>query len=389
MKKKLYNLMMLVVVFALALTACGSNQPAATPQSAEPVSVSSDGIVAEGKLKPAQAVNLSFQVRGMVEEVNVKIGDKVSKGDVLARLANSDQAMAQLTGANLELIQAQQAYDQLLRTEGLGRADTWGAYMNAQVIRAEAERVWEALNVDGIDDRIEDAKADLEDLKTDVEDAQDEFDKYKDLDKDNAKRKTAEDDLETAQEKYNEAVRNLDAISRERDTVRVTLDSALAIEAEAKYQFEQTVDGPNKEQLIFLSSRLDNAKAQVAAAEDALSNYVLTAPFDGVVAEVAVEVGEQVGSESRAVSVINTSSWIIETTDITELEVVSVAVGQKVTFTADALSDVTMEGVVTEVSQSAFVQGGDVIYTVRIAANDVDPRVKWGMTVEVTFEPLP
>lgn len=388
MKKKLYNLMMLVVVFALALTACGSNQPAATPQSAEPVSVSSDGIVAEGKLKPAQAVNLSFQVRGMVEEVNVKIGDKVSKGDVLARLANSDQAMAQLTGANLELIQAQQAYDQLLRTEGLGRADTWDAYMNAQVVRAEAERVWEALNVDGIDDRIEDAKADLEDLKTDVEDAQDEFDKYKDLDKDNAKRKTAEDDLETAQEKYNEAVRNLDAISRERDTVRVTLDSALAIEAEAKYQFEQTVDGPNKEQLVFLSSRLENAKAQVAAAEDALSNYVLTAPFDGVVAEVAVEVGEQVGSESRAVSVINTSSWIIETTDITELEVVSVAVGQKVTFTADALNDVTMEGVVTEVSQSAFVQGGDVIYTVRIAANDIDPRVKWGMTVEVTFEPI-
>ena len=389
MKKKLYNLMMLVVVFALALTACGSNQPAATPQSAEPVSVSSDGIVAEGKLKPAQAVNLSFQVRGMVEEVNVKIGDKVSKGDVLARLANSGQAMAQLTGANLELIQAQQAYDQLLRTEGLGRADTWDAYMNAQVIRAEAERVWEALNVDGIDDRIEDAKADLEDLKTDVEDAQDEFDKYKDLDKDNAKRKTAEDDLVTAQEKYNEAIRNLDAISRGRDTVRVTLDSALAIEAEAKYQFEQTVDGPNKEQLIFLSSRLDNAKAQVAAAEDALSNYVLTAPFDGVVAEVAVEVGEQVGSESRAVSVVNTSSWIIETTDITELEVVNVAIGQKVTFTADALNDVTMEGVVTEVSQSAFVQGGDVIYTVRIAANDVDPRVKWGMTVEVTFEPLP
>ena len=388
MKKKLYNLMMLVVVFALALTACGSNQPAATPQSAEPVSVSSDGIVAEGKLKPAQAVNLSFQVRGMVEEVNVKIGDKVSKGDVLARLANSDQAMAQLTGANLELIQAQQAYDQLLRTEGLGRADTWDAYMNAQVVRAEAERVWEALNVDGIDDRIEDAKADLEDLKTDVEDAQDEFDKYKDLDKDNAKRKTAEDDLETAQEKYNEAVRNLDAISRERDTVRVTLDSALSTEAEAKYQFEQTVDGPNKEQLVFLSSRLENAKAQVAAAEDALSNYVLTAPFDGVVAEVAVEVGEQVGSESRAVSVVNTSSWIIETTDITELEVVSVAVGQKVTFTADALNDVTMEGVVTEVSQSAFVQGGDVIYTVRIAANDIDPRVKWGMTVEVTFEPI-
>jgi len=47
-----------------------------------------------------------------------------------------------------------------------------------------------------------------------------------------------------------------------------------------------------------------------------------------------------------------------------------------------------MHGTVTEISQSSFVQGGDVIYTVRIKADDVDLRVKWGMTVQVTFEPL-
>jgi multidrug resistance efflux pump len=260
--------------------------------------------------------------------------------------------------------------------------------MNAQIARAEVERKWEALNVDDIENRIEDAKAEVQDREKDLQDAKDEFDKYKDLDKDNSKRKTANDDLENAQNDYNEAVRKLEEITRERDTVRSALDTTLATEAEAKHQFEQTVDGPNKEQLALLSARLENAKAQVAAAEDALSNYQISAPFDGVVADVAVEVGEQVGVESRAVSIVNASSWVIETTDITELEVVSVAVGQKVTFTADALSDVTMDGVVTEVSQSSFVQGGDVIYTVRIAANDVDPRVKWGMTVEVTFAPL-
>jgi len=102
---------------------------------------------------------------------------------------------------------------------------------------------------------------------------------------------------------------------------------------------------------------------------------------------VAVRVGEQVGAESRAVSVADTSSWIIETTDITELEVVDVAVGQKVTFTADALPDVTLDGVVTAISQAAYTQSGDVLYTVYIKVNDVDPRLKWGMTVEATFEP--
>jgi HlyD family secretion protein len=115
---------------------------------------------------------------------------------------------------------------------------------------------------------------------------------------------------------------------------------------------------------------------------------VLTAPFDGVVAEVAVDIGDQVSAESRAVSVADPSAWIIETTDISELEVVKLTEGQSVTFTADALPGVTMNGVVTEISQSSFEQGGDVLYTVRIETEDVDPRVKWGMTVEVTFDAL-
>ena len=387
MKNTTKFLFILLIVFALALAAC-ANQPAATPASVNAESLSPEGVVAEGKLKPIHAATLSFQARGLVDQINVKIGDAVRQGDLLARLANSDTAQAQLTTATLELIQAQQAYDQLVRTEGLGRADAWTAYMDAQVARAQAERDWEALNVHDIEDRIDDADAEVQDLQTDLTDAQDEFDKYKDLDKDNARRRTAEDELERAQESYNDAVRKMEETTRERDAVRAALDAAQAAEAEAKYTYEQTVDGPNKEQSALLASRLENAKAQVAAAEDAVSNYQIIAPFDGVVEDVAVEVGEQVSTESRAISIADTTGWIVETTDVTELEVVNLEVGQPATFTADALSGVTMKGVVTEISQSSYIQGGDVIYTVRIQADDVDPRVKWGMTVEVIFEPL-
>jgi len=386
MKKTIDALIILIVVFALGLTAC-ANQQAAT-QDVAATSIPSNAVVAEGHLKPARAANLSFQVRGVVEEINVKIGDQVSEGDVLARLTNASQAEAQLAAAHLELVNAQQALDALTRTGLANLADSWNVYMTAQEIRAEAERDWEALNVDDIENRIDDAKAEAEDREVDLQDAKDEFAKYQDLDKDNSKRKTAEDDLEKAQEDYNEAVRKLEETTLERDTVRAALDSALAAQSEAKYQYEQSVDGVNKDQLALAEARLENAKAQVAAAEGALSNYVLTAPFDGVIADVAVEIGEQVSAESRAVSVADASSWIIETTDITELEVVKLEVGQRVTFTADALNDVTMNGVVTEISQSSYEQSGDVIYTVRIQAEDVDPRAKWGMTVEVTFEPI-
>ena len=387
--KTIHKLIILFVVLSLGLAAC-ANQPAATPAgTASTPAVAGNGeTIAEGHIKPVHAADLSFMAPGVVDQINVKISDHVKKGDVLARLSNFDQATAQISAANLELTQAQQAYDELVRTEGLGRADAWSAYMKAQIDRAEAQRKWEDLNLDDIESRIEDAKADVQDRQQDLKDAQEDFDKYKDLDKDNSKRKSAEDKLETAQNDYNEGVRKLEQITRERDSVRAVLDAATATEAEAKHSYDESLDGPNKEKLALATSRLDNAKAQLAAAQDALNNFQIIAPFDGVVAEVAVEIGQQVTAQTRAVSVIDSSAWMIETTDVTELEVVRIAEGQRVTFTADALPDVTMDGIVREVSQSSYTLSGDVIYTVRIQADKVDPRVKWGMTVEVSFEPL-
>lgn len=357
MKKKLYKLIMLLGVIALALTACGGGQTVQTPSPVAPVSVKPDGIIAEGKLKPGQAANLSFQARGMVEEVTVKIGDQVKKGEVLARLANASEAEAQLASANLEMISAQQALNELLDTSG---ADL------AQVVI---------------------------DLKEAVE-AYDKADDYLKYLQDSRKVPQTETRTFLVQTsrgyEYRTNTKHFKGPAPEDWIIEAENDLALkkANLEELQSTYERMKDGADKDQLALQEARLENARAQAAAAESNLSNYVLTAPFDGVIADVAAEIGEQVGAESRAVSIVNTSSWVIETTDITELEVVNVAVGQNVSFTADALSDVTMDGVVTEVSQSSFVENGDVIYTVRIAANDVDPRLKWGMTVEVTFEPL-
>jgi HlyD family secretion protein len=379
------KLVVLCSLFALTLTAC-ANQQTVSAEDVTPAPVASGDIIAEGNLKPLRAAHLVFQMSGTVEEVPVKVGDPVRQGDVLARLGNAEQADAGLSAARLELVQAQQALDTLNRTGSSNLATTWSAYMDAQEARAEAEREWEDLNVDNIDERIDDATAELEDREEDLQDAQEEFEKYKDLDEDNSSRTTAEDDLEATEEDYNEALRSLEEITRERDTVRAALDAALAAEAEARHQYELSSEGVNADQLALARARLENAEAQVAAAEDALSNYILTAPFDGLVAGVDVEVGEQVSPESRAVSIADTSAWIVETTDVTELEVVDLEVGQRATLIPDALPDVSMQGVITEISQASTIQGGDVIYTVRLQAEDVDPRLKWGMTVEVTFD---
>ncbi len=374
MKKNILMVITLTVLLMLVLSACDARQQvAATEEPAADVIDASD-VIAEGRLEPFQAADLTFQARGMVEEVLVRIGDTVSEGDVLVRLANAGAAEAQV-------VIAQNAYDTLLRNEGGDRARLWEAYMNAQIVRAEAEKEWEDLDVDAIEDRIEDLEGDIEDLKDDLQDAQEEFDKYKDLDEENSKRVDAEDDLEAAQEDLNEKIRELEAEVRSRDELKAEYDAALAAEAEAKYQYEISLDGPNADQLTI-------ARANLEAAKDALSNYVITAPFSGRVADVSVKAGEQVGTDTRAVSVVNDSQWFVETTDVTELEVVNLSIGQTASMRPDALPDLELTGTIVEISDAFNQQGGDVLYSVRIRVDTSDPRLKWGMTVETIFRTI-
>lgn len=366
--KKLINVIVILSSFSLLLAAC-ANTSEVTP--APEVGLPPNEVVAEGRLEPIRGTNLTFQARGVVEAVFVKAGDSVREGDVLARLANAGGAAAQL-------VIAQNAYDLLLRNESGDRARLWQAYMDTQAVRAQAEEKWEDLNVDAIEDRIEDSQAEVEDRKADLKDAQEEFDKYKNLDQDNSKRKNAEDDLEQAQEDLNQALRDLEKEMREHDELRADYEAALAVEAEAKYQYEISIEGPNADQLTL-------AKANLDAAQDVLANYVLTAPFDGIVADVNVKAGEQIGTETRIISIADFSAWIVETTDITELEVVKLSQGQQVKLLPDALPDLELTGEIMKVSDAYLQQGGDIIYTVTIRVNETDPRLRWGMTVEAIF----
>lgn len=380
MKKTLF---LILALLALLLTACGAE---AAPTIEAPV-VADTTVIAEGRIVPAADVRLSFTVRGTVAEILAVEGQSVRRGDVLARLADREQAEAALAASTLELTAAQQAYDEFTRAEGLSRAQAWDAYLQAQVARAKAERDWEKLNLRDIEDKIEDADTEVKDKKKDLEDAEEEFDKYKDLNRDNSRRKTAEDDLEKAQETYNESLRKREEIIRGRDSLRAALDTAQANEAEAKRVYDLRAAGLDADQKTLLEARLDNAKAQAAAAQSNLDNYDLKAPFDGTVTDVYLKVGQLVGPETVAVQLADFSAWMVETTDLNELEVVRVSEGQAVEIRPDALDDLALDGVVEQIGLSSRTQGGDVLYTIKIKLNQDDERLRWGMTVELTFSP--
>jgi multidrug resistance efflux pump len=371
-----------IILVILLLAACGSGANTATSPTPTPMPKI---FVAEGHVVPHTNLTLSFNVRGKVAEILVSEGEKVTAGQVLVRLADQEQARASLAGAQLEQLSARQAYDQLQHITSLAHAQAWQAYIIAQQARAVAERAWEKLDLTSIKDEISNAQAVVNARKADLEDAQNEFDKYKDLDENNVTRKDAEDKLTIARNNYNEALRKLDESTNKRETIRATLDTALAAEGEAKRSFENTRSGADPDTLALLEARLAATNAQAAAAQTLLDGYELKAPMDGVVADINLKVGQQAGPETWAVILADFSQWFVDTSDLSELDVVKVKVGQQVEVIADAIPGLTMLGIVEEISNTPKNQAGDVLYTVQIRLLEVDDSLRWGMTVEITF----
>jgi multidrug efflux pump subunit AcrA (membrane-fusion protein) len=381
MKTGLQFLALLFSATLLAGCAAAAPTPAAEPDASAPA----PSVIAEGRLLPARSETLTFPAQGRIAEILVEKGDRVVEGQVLVRLGDRQQPQAALAAAGLELTSARQALEALERTANLTHATAWQSLLDVQKTRAEAEREWERLDLDAIDRDIENAQATVEDRREDLKEAQVEFDKYRNLDEANTSRSNAENRLEQAREDLNEANRRLDEVRHRRDRPRADLNAALAAEAEARRAFEDSRTGPDKDLAELARARLANAEAQHAAALEALDRYDLKAPFAGTVLDLPVEVKQAIGPQTVVVVLADLSRWTVDTTDLTELEVVRINVGDAVTLVADALPHETVNGTVTEIGGAPKLQGGDVIYTVRLTPAEFDARWRWGMTFEVTF----
>jgi len=384
--KKLVTIHFMALAFVLVLAACSGN--AGTSTSGATPTPGAEAVVAAGHLVPNQDLYLSFQVPGHVKDILVHKGDQVTQGQVLAHLGDSQQAEAGLAAAQLELTSAQQAYDMLVRTADLAHAQAWQVYLNAQSASAAAQLVWDKLDQTKIQTDIDNAHADVTSRNTDLENAQKDLAKYSNLPTSNPTRKTYEDSLRTAQTNYDQAVIKVDLLTKQRDSMHAVLQTALAAETEARRSYENSQNGPDTDTQALAQARLDNARAQVATAQYAVDNYVVKAPFAGTIEDINISVDQMVGPTIWAFALADTSKWYVDTSDLGELDVVKLSAGQAVTVTADALPGVTMTGVVESIGGTPKLQTGDILYTVHVRMDSVDPHLRWGMTMEVTFPPV-
>lgn len=355
----------------------------AEPTASIPTAVTADRVISEGNLMPEKFLYLAFPTGGRVEELLVDRGAGVSEGQVLVRLGDREQAQASLSGAMLELESAQQALDDLNNNADLFGAQSWQELIQAIEAANAAQVAWDEVDTDEFQEEIDDAQQAVVDAQKEVDDAQEEFDKYSDLSEDNPTRERYQGELDEAQDNLNEAVRARDEIVNQRDMAHANLLAARARLERAQTDYGATRDGPDPEQLKLAEMRLENAQAQVSAAQMALDHMDLKAPFSGTVVDVNVKVNELVGTDTWVILIADFSHWYVETNDLTELEVVDIEVGDTVSLIPDALPELLLTGEVTEISDMFTTQAGDILYEVRILVEEDDPRLRWGMTVEV------
>ena len=388
-KKTYYPLILLLLAASLVLGGCSliegeTEELPATIQA--PVTNADSLVIAEGNVVPREDAHLFFNTGGLVAEVLVEEGQRVSQGDVLIRLGERQSYEAAQTAANLELVSAQKQYDDLNDKASLVYNQALADLRTAELALTLAEQELADLDTDDFQDDIDDAKNDVTDAEEDLEDAQEEFDKYKDLDKDNTRRKNAEDDLEEAQEDLEQAVRDLNLLVNELDQARATLSLAQARLDDLRREVETREDGPDPDELALAGARLDNAKTQLSSAQAAMDRLDLTAPFDGVVVKVDAFAGERVLPNQAVIILADLDTLYVETNDLTENEVVKISEGQSVILAPDALSELQLNGRVESISQVFGERAGDIVYRVRISLDESDPRLRWGMTVEARFE---
>jgi HlyD family secretion protein len=165
------------------------------------------------------------------------------------------------------------------------------------------------------------------------------------------------------------------------------LDAAQAAVDQAQANLEALQAGVSKSELAVAAAEVQRAKAALKLSQVAAAEAELRARFAGTVGALDARVGEYIAPGTPVVQLADLSFWQIETTDLTERNIVRVRHGSQATVTFDAIPDLELRGAVSRIRALGENKQGDITYAVTLDLDRQDPRLRWNMTAAVVIEP--
>lgn len=179
---------------------------------------------------------------------------------------------------------------------------------------------------------------------------------------------------------------HITAISGDASTIKTTVQSIASAKrsiAEKQQSLVDVQDGPDELDVRSVELTVRQREDAVQDALNTLADYSIRAPFGGTIATVAAKTGERV-SNGGAIATIVTERKIA-TLSLNEVDATKVSLNDKATLTFDAIDELTLTGSVAEIDTLGTVSQGVVSYTVKIAFDSQDDRIKPGMTVNASI----
>lgn len=421
-----------------------TSSPAQVTAQATPVTVTRGTITATinaaGSVVSTKQAKLTFGASGTIKDILVNVGDTVKAGQPMAKLDTTNleialaQAQSNLNIAQLQLQQlktgatpeeraaAQSAYDSALAkynqiASGPTQADIRAAEQSvasAQANLLQAQSNLATLQAKPNPDDVKQAEIALEQAKDSLYSTQINRDAtcgrgpgYQ-CDAANAQVMASEMSVQQAQLKLNIAKKP--ASPDEIAAAQKTLESAQAALDTAQAKLAQLKAGPSPADLSSAKSTLDTAKANliaktngpspedVALAEEKvkqaqaslqqaqlnLNNATISAPFDGVVASIGANVGEQIGSGTAMFTLIDPHAVRVDVT-VAETDITKISIGKPASISFDALPNQSFQGTVIAISPTATVQQGVVNYLVSISFDPGNSNLPAGLTASANI----
>jgi HlyD family secretion protein len=265
-------------------------------------------VTASGEIKPRNYINIGANAQGQLTAILVSEGDRVRKGQLLARIENV-QPEAEVAAQSASLSSAEA--DATAAEAALRAAD-----QNLNTMQAVIDR----------------SRADLERASIDFRRAED----------------LLKEQLIAKQE--------FDARKAAYDAQQAAVREAEARMVQARSQREQVAA-----QMAASRIRVTQVRAMLTRVTDVLRKFDAYAPLDGVVTNLPVRVGETVvpgiqNSPAATIMTIADMSLLTAEVKVDETDIVNVKLNQEADITIDAIPNRTFRGRVIEIGNTAILR---------------------------------
>jgi HlyD family secretion protein len=324
-------------------------------------------VSATGTLAAVRTADLSFGTTGEVGQVNVTLGQAVKQGQVLAAL-DPASLPSDVNLAKQDLVSAQQALANA-QSSMTAHANAEVALANAQIAFTSAQMTYNSIVVNYAPALLSVAQKDLQAALS----------QYR-ASPTKTNRTLYMQALQNYQNLYAKYVASGKIPENDPSTIaKVTGQYKLAKAqlADAQAALKNFQNGVNPQTVAA-------AQAQVAADEATIAEAEITAPFDGTITALNLQVGDVATPGVVVISMADVSQLHVDI-PVSELDISTIQVGQSATLNFDAFPSKNYQGQVTAVSTKPAISSGSVTYAVRVVVGDADPSLLPGMTAGVTI----